>query len=60
MSGLPSHPDTGPAGQPDSDTGPAIGGWSRLRTGLVIAVVVAAVVVAAVLHLTGVLGGEGH
>ena len=44
MSDLPPHQDAGPAG---SDA--PIGGTSRLRKVLI-----------AVLHLTGVLGGESH
>ena len=55
MSELPSYEDTGP------DTSEAsIGGTSRRRKLLVAVVVVALVVLAAVLHLTGVIGGESH
>ena len=55
MPELPSHHDTGPAGSEVP-----IAGTSRRRTVLVIAAVVAVVVLVAVLHLTGVIGGEGH
>jgi hypothetical protein len=60
MPDLPSHPETGPAGHTDPASGPAIGGWSRRRKALVIAAVVGVLVLFAVLHLTGVLGGEDH
>jgi hypothetical protein len=61
MSDLPSHPETGSAGPTDPASGPAIGGWSRRRTVLVIASVVGVLVLFAALHLTGVIGGgEGH
>jgi hypothetical protein len=55
MPELPSHQDTGPA-VPDAE----IGGMSRRRKVLVAVAVVALAVLAAVLHLTGVLGGESH
>jgi|GEM_PF-3929423 hypothetical protein len=55
MSELPSYEDTGPHA-PES----SIGGTSRRRKVLVAVVVVALVVLAAVLHLTGVIGGESH
>jgi hypothetical protein len=55
MPELPSHQDTGPA----ASQAP-IAGASRLRKVFIAAVVVAGVVLAAVLHLTGVLGGGGH
>jgi hypothetical protein len=55
MPDLPSHQDTG---VPTSDT--SIAGRSRLRTVLVTVVVVAVLVLVAVLHLTGVVGGESH
>jgi hypothetical protein len=54
MPELPSHQDTGSAASPAP-----IARVSRRRRVLV-AVVVAVVVLAAVLHLTGVLGGESH
>lgn len=54
MPELPSHQDTGSA----ASQAP-IARVSRRRKVLV-AVVVALVVLAAVLHLTGVLGGESH
>lgn len=55
MSELPSYEDTGPHAPEAS-----IAGTSRRRKVLVAAVVVALVVLAAVLHLTGVIGGESH
>jgi hypothetical protein len=55
MPELPSHQDTDPAGSKAP-----IAGTSRRRTLLVAAVVVALVVLVAVLHLTGVIGGESH
>jgi hypothetical protein len=60
MSELPSHRDTGPAGRTDPADRPAIGGWSRRRRALVIAAAFTVLVLVAVLHLTGVLGSEGH
>jgi len=55
MPELPSHQDTGPAVSKDP-----IAATSRRRKVLITAVVVALVVLAAVLHLTGVIGGENH
>jgi hypothetical protein len=55
MPELPSHQDTGSA----ASQAP-IARVSRRRRVLVAVVVVAVVVLAAVLHLTGVLGGESH
>jgi hypothetical protein len=55
MPELPSHQDTGSSG-----TGASIAGASRRRKVLVIGVVIALLVLAAVLHLTGVVGGESH
>jgi hypothetical protein len=55
MPELPSHEDTGPA---VSEV--PIAGTSRLRKVLLIAAVVALLVLVAVLHLTGVVGGESH
>jgi hypothetical protein len=55
MPELPSHQDTGPT-VPKAP----IAGMSRPRKVVLAAVVVVLVVVAAVLHLTGVLGGESH
>jgi hypothetical protein len=55
MPELPSHQDTGP---PTSEV--PIAGTSRRRKVLIVVVVVALLVLLAVLHLTGVLGGEGH
>ncbi len=52
---LPSHHDAGP----DASQAP-IAGMSRRRKVLVAVVVVTLAVLAAVLHLTGVLGGESH
>jgi hypothetical protein len=60
MAELPSHPDPGPAGYPDPASGPVIAGWSRRRKLLVVAAVVGLLVLFAVLHLTGVVGSEGH
>ena len=57
MSDLPSHPDTDHA---DPGSGPPIGGWTRGRKALVVAAVVGLLVLFAVLHLTGVVGGESH
>jgi 4-hydroxybenzoate polyprenyltransferase len=56
MPELPSHHDTGPA----VENTPIAAGRSRRRKVLIAVVVVALVALAAVLHLTGVLGGEGH
>ncbi|GIH19032.1 hypothetical protein [Rugosimonospora africana] len=55
MPDLPSHQDTGSG---VSQT--PIAGVSRRRKVLVAVVVVALVVLVAVLHLTGVIGGESH
>ncbi len=55
MPELPSHQDTGSAGSEAP-----IAGGSRRRRVLVVAALVALVVLVAVLHLTGVVGGEGH
>ena len=55
MPELPSHHDSGPA-----VSNIPIAGTSRRRKALIIAVVVGLVVLAAVLHLTGVLGGGSH
>jgi len=55
MPELPSHHDTGSA-----VSKAPIAGRSRRRKVLIAVVVVSLVVLAAVLHLTGVLGGEGH
>jgi hypothetical protein len=55
MPDLPSHEDTG-----GSASDASIASTSRLRKILVTVVVVVAVVLAAVLHLTGVVGGESH
>ncbi|HTM85663.1 MAG TPA: hypothetical protein VL179_12335 [Mycobacterium sp.] len=55
MQELPSHQDTGTTRSEAS-----IAGTARRRTVLLAAVVVALVVLAAVLHLTGVIGGESH
>lgn len=55
MPELPSHQDTG---TPVSEA--SIAGTSRRRKVLVTVVVVALLVLAAVLHLTGVIGGESH
>jgi hypothetical protein len=55
MPELPSHQDTGPT----ASQAP-IAGMSRRRKVLVAIVVAALVILAAVLHLTGVLGGESH
>lgn len=55
MTQLPSHQDTDPA-----YAQAPIAGMSRARKALIATVVVALVVLAAVLHLTGVLGGESH
>lgn len=55
MPELPSHQDTGPAGSKAP-----IAGTSRRRTVLAAIIVVALVVLVAILHLTGVIGGESH
>ncbi len=55
MPDLPSHHDTGAPAVGDPIAAP-----SRRRTVLVAVAVVALVVLAAVLHLTGVLGGGSH
>ena len=55
MPELPSHEDTDPA-VPEAP----IAGMSRRRTVLIAAAVVALLVLLAVLHLTGVVGGESH
>jgi hypothetical protein len=61
MSDLPSHPDSGPAGHPSPDVSePPIVSGSRRRKALVIAAAVGVLVLVAVLHLTGVIGTEGH
>ena len=53
MSELPSHEDTGPA-----VAKAPIAGGSRRRKVLITVAVVALLVLVAVLHLTGVIGGE--
>jgi hypothetical protein len=55
MSKLPSHEDTGPAVSEAS-----IAHTSRRRKVLIASAVVAVLVLIAVLHLTGVVGGESH
>jgi hypothetical protein len=55
MPQLPSHQDTGP-GVPEVP----IAARSQRRKVSIVLVVVALVLLAAVLHLTGVLGAEGH
>jgi hypothetical protein len=55
MPELPSHQDTGPA---VSEV--PIAGTSRRRKVLIAAAVVALLVLIAVLHLTGVVGGESR
>lgn len=55
MSELPSHTDTGPA-----PAEPAIAPTSRRRRWLLIAAVLGLLVLFVVLHLTGVVGAEGH
>jgi hypothetical protein len=55
MPDLPSHHDTGPG---VSD--PPIAASSRRRRVLIVVAVVALLVLFAVLHLTGVVGGESH
>jgi hypothetical protein len=55
MPELPSHQDTGPA-----VSEPRIAGTSRRRKVLIAAAVVALLVLVAVLHLSGVVGGESH
>jgi hypothetical protein len=54
MPELPSHHDTGPVSKAP------IAGMSRRRKVLVAVIVAALVVLVAVLHLTGVVGGESH
>jgi len=58
MPDLPSHPDDGTAAR--SGPGSAIAGRSRGRKVLVIAAVLVLLAVFVVLHLAGVVGGEGH
>jgi hypothetical protein len=60
MPDLPSHPDDGTAARSGPASGPAIAGRSRGRKVLVIAAVLVLLAVFVVLHLTGVVGGEGH
>lgn len=55
MPELPSHEDTG-----RTVSEAPIAGTSRLRTVLIAAAVVTLLVLIAVLHLTGVIGGESH
>jgi hypothetical protein len=55
MPELPSHQDTG-SGESEAP----IAGASRRRTVLIVAGVIVVLVVFAVLHLTGVVGGESH
>jgi hypothetical protein len=55
MPELPSHEDTGPA-----VSEPSIAGTSRRRKVLIASAVVAVLLLIAVLHLTGVVGGESH
>lgn len=55
MPDLPPHHDTGPG---VSD--PPIARSSRPRIVLIVVAVVALLVLLAVLHLTGVVGGESH
>ncbi len=55
MSELPSHQDSGP-----DETEVPIAATSRRRGVVIVVAVVALVVLFAVLHLTGVVGGEGH
>jgi hypothetical protein len=60
MPDLPSHPETAPAGRTDAASGPPIGGWSWRLKALVVIGIVAVLGLVAWLHLTGVIGGEGH
>jgi hypothetical protein len=61
MSDLPPHPDTGTAARPaEGLPDDAIGGWSGRRKLLVAAAVVGVLALFVVLHLTGVVGSEGH
>ena len=55
MPELPSHEDTGPA----VSEAPIVG-MSRRRKVLIVAAAVTLLVLIAVLHLTGVVGGESH
>lgn len=58
MAGPPSYPDTGSTSE---DTGPPPGGGrSRLRTGVITVLVIAALAALVILHLTGVLGAGTH
>lgn len=57
MSDLPAHPDTG---EDDPDATAAAPATSRRRRVAVIAAVVVLIALFAVLHLTGVVGSEGH
>jgi hypothetical protein len=58
MTGPPSHPDTGIAGQA-SGTRPR-GGQPRWKTAAVAAIVIALLAVMVILHLTGTLGAGSH
>ena len=60
MPDLPAHPESSPAGHTDAASGPPIVGWSWRLKALVIAGIVTVLVLVAVLHLTGVIGGESH
>jgi hypothetical protein len=55
VSELPSHTDTG-----DAPPEPGIVPGSRRRRLVIVAAAVALLVLFAVLHLTGVVGAEGH
>jgi hypothetical protein len=58
MAELPSHPDTGQAGDgPDLRSSTRRAGW---KTVVGIAAVVAVIVLFVVLHVTGVLGPGEH
>jgi hypothetical protein len=60
MPELPSHPDTTPTGHADPAVEPVVPGLSRGRKALVVVGVIALLALIAVLHLTGVVGAEGH
>ena len=62
MTGPPSHPDTGIAGQA-SGTPPRGGqraGRPRWKTAAIVAIVIALLAVMVILHLTGTLGAGSH
>jgi hypothetical protein len=62
MTGPPSHPDTGIAGQ-DSGTPPGRrqrAGWPRWKSAAIAIIVIAALAVMVVLHLTSTISAGSH